>query len=107
MPGVEPKAVQPASERVVGPAKSLSQKMRAVGRSLLNVFIRDEEFPTTDRDLTLSGLSRMGVEVNPPSAIDKLSLSSSEHPRPDVREWICVVDSDPKAARTDEPAPRP
>ncbi len=72
----------PINQGMVLGAKYLARKIRDLGSMMRPVLVRVEEFPATDRDLTGSSPSQTAVDISSPSAIDKLSLLSSEQPDP-------------------------
>jgi hypothetical protein len=60
----------------------LGQKMRRLLSFVGNVLAPDEGLPPSDHDLAWTSLSRIERNSNPPSEVEKLSLSSLEHQRP-------------------------
>ena len=66
---------------------SLCYRIRSLGSVVRTALIHDEEFEAADRDLAWTSLSRPEPDTTPPSDIEKLSLSSREHPRLKHRDW--------------------
>ncbi len=54
---------------------------KAIGSSVGHVLVRGEDFRSADRDMTWTSLS-WTERTDTPSEMEKLSLSSGEHPRP-------------------------
>jgi MFS superfamily sulfate permease-like transporter len=93
----------PITEAVVRGGQYVVSRLRAVGSFLRTALVHDEKFRATARDLTWTSLSRSERASKAPSDLEKLSLSSSEHPRVDTREWICLAEVAPPIDREDHP----
>ncbi len=66
---------------VIRDARYLDRKRKAIGASIRSLFVFEEKPMALDHDLAWTSLSRLGEE-NVRNDVEKLSLSSDEHPRP-------------------------
>ena len=70
---------------------------------LRTALVHEEQFKAADRDLAWTSMSRTEPDAKVPSEIEKLSLSSGQHPRIQAREWICLAEVAPVAEPADHP----
>ena len=71
----------PITDAVIRGGTHLVRKAASMRTFVRNVFTRDEEYPATNHDTAWTSLSR-SERVGAPTEMEKLSLSSDEHPRP-------------------------
>ena len=71
----------PITDAVIRGGTNLVRQAALLRTFVRNVFTRDEEYPATIHDTAWTSLSRI-ERVGAPSEMEKLSLSSDEHPRP-------------------------
>lgn len=95
----------PIRQAALGAGKYLARRLRAVGNSLRTALVHDEQFKAADRDLAWTSLSRPKVDTIAPSDIEKLSLSTSEHPRLERRGWWNSLEETAVTAATQDEHP--